>query len=528
MRTQLGLGFSILLLSACSNTVFTSDDAGGPNDDGGSEDAARPNPPSGCDSTKLPTDDACVVNDAFGVFVSSSMGAANAKGTREAPLASLDAGIALAKSLGLRVYACAETYAESVALADGVNVFGYFDCKSGWTVDATNHAKVQSPTSPAMTATNIASPTRVEAVDIVSPDFTSSSQSSIALLANASPGLTIKGATIHAGTGGKGDDGVDAIQLTDSGTAKNGTNATPKHACTGILCLAGTGSLGGTNKCSGEAGHDPTPGGTGGSGGQFLSNQDSSGIYWHWYPVQNAPTSGGLPNVATAQVAQGGAVQDYGATGTSGTPGTDGSVGAAFGSVTQAGYVASDGAAATSGAPGQSGGGAGGAGLALTGDPDLNPASYQLDYGWGEDGSGGGAGGCPGLAGSAGKGGGASIAILATASPLVLDTVTIESSAGGAAGAAGKPSAPTTGGSGGAAYKYTKAGGNGGAGGMAGVSGNGGGGPSVGIASHGTAPTISASTVKQGAGGAGVASRVVDGQTIPASPDGISKDVYSF
>ena len=295
MRTHVVVGLA-MILTACSASTFTSNDAGAPGDDGsappitggGNPDAGEAGstvdaaPPPNCDTSKLPTDDLCVVNDAEGVFVTSSLGSASGDGSREHPLASMNAALALASTNHMRVYACAETFAESIALADGVDTFGYFDCQNGWTVNTASHAKIQSPTTPAATATNIASPTRIEAVDIIAPDFVDQSKSSIALLANASPGLTIKGATIHAGTGGQGASGGAGIKLQDSGSAKNGQAAFAAHFCVGT-CLPLFARAGGTNACVGETGHDPGPGGNGGSGGECVCSS---------FAIRNAKTSG--------------------------------------------------------------------------------------------------------------------------------------------------------------------------------------------------------------------------------------------
>jgi len=544
MRTHLiGLGVLFLLAStACSAEQFASGDAGGPGDDagnvppnnGGSGDDAGSDAgagsdaalPPGCDETKLPTDDACVVNDAAGVFVSSSMGSATGDGTKAKPLASLDAAIAAAKAAHKRVYACADTYAEQIHLADGVDVFGYFACSSSWAIVQTAHAKVLAPASPAAIATNISDATRVEAVDLVAPDFTDESQSSIALVADHSPALTIKSATIHAGTGGKGDDGTNGVQLSN-GSGIDGTNSWADGVCTGnctLALLADTKSAaGGTNACVGATGHDGGDGGNGGTGGEFQSQFFINGYIWNSTGLNTAV---GSPTSPTTETAQGGGLGVGGSTGSPGADGTDGPSGVDFGNLSAAGYVAADGLNGTDGAPGQGGGGSGGANWLAQDYPAGNYAGY---YAWGEPGAGGGAGGCPGLAGTAGKGGGASIAVVAVESPLTLDTVVVVTSAGGAGGTAGVAGTPTSGGIGGKPVKHTIGAGNGGAGGKAGVSGNGGGGPSIGIAYQGTAPTELATTVTAGVGGAGVASRVGnDGKTIPASMSGRSANVYAW
>ncbi len=527
MRTRIGFSVLMLLTAACSQDAFVTPagDAGndsndpvhGGGDSGPDGGAVEASAPPGCDATKLPTDASCVIDDGLGVFASATLGSASGDGTKEHPLSSLEAAITLAKKSGKRVYACAETYPEQIQLQDGVSVFGYFACNAGWTV-STSRARVAAPGSPAATATNITSPTRVEAVDLVSPDFTTGGQSSIALLANNAPALKIVTALIHAGTGGKGADGTVGISLSNSNTI-NGANSWKDGVCTATNCtlvlVANTNQpQGGSNTCVGESGHDPGAGGAGGLPGEFQS-LSFNGYIWN---AVDQGTTAGYPSTSNTQTAQGGT---FGIGGSSGAPGANGASGASgvdFGLLSASGYVPSDGTNGTAGAPGQGGGGAGGYNNLLT---DYPPQNYPSKYGWGEPGAGGGAGGCPGLAGQFGKGGGASLGVVALTSGLTLENVTVETSAGGAGGAAGAPSGPTAGGTGGKPAYHTQAGGNGGAGGNAGVSGNGGGGPSVGIVYDKVKPSLSASKVTPGAGGAGVS------QGIP-SPTGLSLDFYMF
>ena len=543
MRTRIVLGFAVCLLSAaCTGEQFVGGDGGGdtggdagnvpPNHGGGTSDAGDAGEtvdavaPPGCDTTKLPTDDACVVNDAEGVFVSSTLGSPSGNGTKASPLASLDAAIAAAKKSNKRVYACAETYAEQVHFQDGVDVFGYFACNSAWTVVPTSHAKVAAPASPAATASNITTATRVEAVDLFAPDFTANSQSSIALVATTSPALVIKNATIHAGTGGKGADGTNGIKLQEPQTAtKNGSNARPFDVCTGAIghCLTPIPESipGATNTCGGEAGHDPGPGGAGGWDGAYVAQLGS------WNPWGTQSWTNGYPTAGGSLTTQGGTTGVAAVAGAKGTDGVAGASGVAFGALSATGYAAADGTAGADGAPGQGGGGA--AGQWVENSMAYAP-SYDGDKARGEAGASGGAGGCPGLAATPGKGGGASIAIVAIASPFTLDTVTVETSAGGSGGKSGDSSTNTSGGKGGQPAQYTRPAAAGGDGGFAGVSGNGGGGPSIGVAYQGTAPTQLAGTVKVGSGGSGVAARTDagNGKSIPASPDGLSANSYAF
>jgi hypothetical protein len=492
MRTCVSiLPFVLALTAACSNDTFdpSKGDAGGDeNTVGGGDGGTSP--------------DGGVSGDSA-IYVSSSQGSVSGDGTQAHPMKSLDAAIAKAAPGKRAVNACAETYAEQVHFLGGVNVSGDFDCNAGW-IKGTSHAKIASAASPAALASNITTATTIDSVDIVAPDFTDQSQSSLGIVVTSSPALTIKNAIIHAGTGGKGANGANAVQQSNSGTI-NGQDGWAAGKCTGSSCqftLHIGSPTGGTSSCGGG------PGGTGGDSGYSQSNNSS------WMTVNNEVATVGLPTSATSQTNQGGGLASAGQNGAAGVDGKDGQTGNNFGNIVSGAYVPSDGSAGTDGTPGQGGGGAGAMPIS-----SIIPATNNLGYyGWGEPGGGGGAGGCAGLAGGAGKGGGASIAIVAIDAGLTLDTVTVESSNGGDGGTAGTSSSTTLPGVAGKPGQYVPSAGNGGPGGGAGVSGNGGGGPSLGIAYNKVKPTLLASKVTPGAGG----------QTTPIVDNGMSADAYMF
>jgi len=540
MRFGTCVGLLAFLAMGCGSSAGESSGnpvdppgVGGSGGDAGKDSGDSGTPPlPGCDVSKLPSEDPCVVVESLGVFVSSSSGTANGDGSRGKPYASLTSGIAAAKASGKRVYACAETYVETVSFENGVSIFGSFDCANGW-IPGTQRATVRAPASPATQAHEITLTTRVESLDLFAPDATAPGGSSIALIADASPGLRFRHVGFHAGKGQNGANGANGIQLIDSGS-KNGGDGTTAGTCSGLtaqLCHTWhDAQLGGTNACTGEPGHDPGPGGTGGSGGTFHAPQ----MVFSW-TAGTPVASRGLPVSASIQTEVGG---EYGVSpavsGADGTSGISGKSASAIGALVVIGYVPADGLAGTAGQPGQGGGGGSGVGLQQL------QAAYSATYApgaprftntgdaWGAPGGGGGAGGCPGLAGKPGGGGGASIAIVAIASPFILDDATMESATGGAGGAAGTPSHPTVGGAGGVAYDHAQAGMAGGAGGEAGISGNGAGGPSFAIASSGAPPQRLATTAKVGSGGAGVAARTIGTTVIPASTDGASAETYVF
>lgn len=474
----------------------------------------------GCAASLLPTDDACAIDEAFAVFVSASHGAPSGNGTRATPFASVQSAINAAKTANKRVYACAEPYAETLTFANGVSIFGYFDCTGGtWTTSA-GRARINAPTSPAARATSIVTATRIEGLEIVAPDAAAISGSSIALIATGSPGLSFFHSRLHAGAGKDGIGGTESVRLLQTGTL-NGAANTSVSECGGSLfaCdVAHLGASGGTSICTGAPGHNGGQGGDGGFGGRWQNGPAG----------QIEPATFGSPQPGTATTAVGANFDGVhsAAPGGVGADGANGVSATAMGVFSATGYVPADGIPGVDGSPGAAGGG--GAGHHPLGIlPNDNPDWY------GVSGAGGGAGGCPGLAGTAGKGGGASIAILAIDSPIHVQSSIIETSRGGGAGWGTFGSAPTPGGRAGddvagPSYGPNPLGGNGGGGGHSGVSGSGAGGPSIGIASHGAAPSIDAAAVV-GQGGAGAAADTDPaGKTVGASASGLSAATYAF
>ncbi len=101
-----------------------------------------------CDGTGAPSDDPCVISEAYGVFV-SPVGADGNVGTRAAPVFTIGHGMDLAKAAGKRVYVCAGSFEENLVVdssRDGVNVYGGFDCGT-WTYNSANRVAV-GPSQP--------------------------------------------------------------------------------------------------------------------------------------------------------------------------------------------------------------------------------------------------------------------------------------------------------------------------------------------------------------------------------------------
>ncbi|MDB5213575.1 MAG: virulence associated protein, partial [Myxococcaceae bacterium] len=467
------------------------------------------------------------LTDQYGVFVSPN-GQPHTDGNHVRPALTIQDGIDLAKRVGKRVYVCAGTFHEQITIADSISIIGGLDCTNNdWTVGKPgSRTRIEAPSSPAVTATKITSPTRLEGLDIVAPDAHSPSGSSIALLADHAGALTVASSKLTAGNAAKGDDGKDGIQLANAPTVHGGPGWDDVNCTAGAGCnhnpiriglwLASPRAPHGENVCVGAAGFVGEAGGYGGSGGLYQIEQPD-GIVSRPVYYLHMTQYGSEPG-------------DHTRTSAAGSDGSDGANAPSDIALSAAGFTAVSGSAGKNGAPGS--GGRGGDGFGSTTN---DPLVGDVWTGW--SGAGGGAGGCPGLAGGEGKGGGASIAAVLVESPVSFDAVELLSNRGGAGGLGAFGSAPTTGGAPGYNTQPSllpmRNGQPGGRGGLAGASGNGANGPSLGIAYVGTKPVVSADTkVTPGDGGAAIParSRTTLGitKTIPASPAGISKDIVGL
>jgi hypothetical protein len=516
------LRFSALLLVLCTSSaacsVFGSDGdetspSPSPDVPGQTTDGGAPEPPKATPVGSTP--DTSEINETFGIFV-APRGTATGDGSREHPLDTIQAGIERGKLAGKRVYVCSGTYREALVLADSISIIGGADC-SGPTWKLGNaKSRIESPTSPAVVAKGLVSPTRLEGLDIVAPNAAEPSASSIGLQAVRAPALVIAGSKITAGDGANGTDGAEGIQLVQQGTL-NGSSLPAATCVNNVTCKsygiptmwAALTPPGGTSVCAGAPGHDGLPGGFGGAGA-----------------VQRATEAG--PAVWQLQVV---AIRGEVKSGAAGVAGVDAPNGPLVGTLSDEGYGPAGGVGGTDGSPGIGGGGGYGS------DVHGLPGNFvQIGSIWrATSGASGGAGGCPGLAGAAGSGGGASIALALVESPVVVEGTELVAGRGGAGGRGTFGSDPTPGGLPGASWTADPpfTGRSGGGGGLPGVSTNGSSGPSLGVLHTGAAPKLAADTkVVPGAGGAAVDSRSRDAlgttRTIPATPAGLSAQVHAL
>jgi hypothetical protein len=479
--------------------------------DGGAEaagDASADGDSAPCDGKKSPSEAACVIDEAYGVFVSAAAGdagtpgggdAGSPAGTRKNPYRTLAEGLAAGKKNNLRVYACG-AFATPVAIdgaLDGVRVYGGFDCVK-WAYSAATPTIVK-PAAPgvALKVDRVTTLT-IEDFEIDALDAAAPGESSVAAIVSASAGVTFTRVKLVAGKGGDGAAGADGAKGNDGDAAAGPQQGSP------ATCTSG-----GTSQPGGAWANLSACGSKGGNGGP--GNKDADGYQ-------------GLPGDPRANVAplpnnNGGANGDPGQDGKPGSPGNSGVRGTAStapGIFSAAGFTpAAPGGNGIDGFPGQGGGGGG--------------ASNATGSCIGASGGAGGMGGCGGKLGTGGASGGASVAILSWNSDVTLDACQLISAAGGAGGKGGNGGPGGNGKDGavgGAAYAVDGGIpiGNGGKGGFGGIGGPGGsgaggnGGPSYALVYSGTAPAKqNGTTVTPGAGGAkGLGGSVL---TLPA-PDG--------
>ncbi|MFO0664302.1 MAG: hypothetical protein U0174_10140 [Polyangiaceae bacterium] len=479
-----------------------------------------PHPPAGCTPSRLPADDACTIHEAFGVFVSSG-GKDTNMGSRDSPLRTIATGVRIAALTKRRVYLCAQTYVEPIVFRAGVPIFGYFDCTAGWKVVTSRRARVAPRAHHiAARAFDIHEPTRVESIEVYAGDAESGA-SSIALIAERSPGLAFFRSVLRAGRGGDGHAGVAPLDLVNDGSAAGESGDVLRFGPCDAACLTRrrTRPKGGSNSCGGSTPVALSQGGDGARAGFVRYRTHAEGdpplcfpilstgradLPLCYYPDPGELMETGLPSAESMHTARGAnfgystvsgeVVVRHTMLATAGEAGKDGKNGdnGVLGTFSSNGYGGGDGVPGEHGRPGQGGGG---------GSAQVPRELFVQDYvpvpfAFAAMGGGGGAGGCPGRAGSPGTGGGASVAVIAIDSGLSFDeATTLVAATGGLGGEGSFGSAPSEGGAGGAGtseFPETR-GAPGGRGGRAGASGHGAAGPTIGIAWRRVRPTWFAS-----------------------------------
>jgi hypothetical protein len=491
-------------------------DSGATDAEGPSVDAADAQPTDApeCDATGSPSNAPCTVDEKYGVFVSASLGRDGGDGSRAKPFARVSLAISAAAKVGKRVYACAETYNESITLANGVSMFGSFTCESvsAWAVGSTR-AAVNLLNEDGVLALDITAPTRVENFYFKAPDASAPGGSSFGMRAIRASGLSLVNVALLAGRGGAGRTGVAGVQPDQKGSIDGSTyalgavctacNPAPDTCSTYGDCTSKRAAKsGGASACYQPGTSTAAPslnGGAGGTGGAPAIFRTDCTAACAVKAIVAADSGGG----GTAQTSSGGTIAGgLAVAGSDGAPGAEGKHGANIGTFSET-YLAANGTNGSDGTPGQGGGGGAAASHHATAlnylvaDTFLSSNSVWL----GPTGASGGAGGCAGSGATGGGGGGASVALLVIDGALRVEASELTASAGGTGGEGKTGGQGTAGGKGASGWSSAGSGAAGGKGGAGGKSGHGGGGPSIGIVYRGTTPTVTATTVSPGLGG---------------------------
>lgn len=481
--TSGGAGQSSSSETGGAGAASTSTPTGGTGGDtssgssGGTGGTTETGPIPTCD----PAENVGPVADDCGVFVSGA-GSDAGDGSKANPLKTVEAALAQAANGTRRVYACAGSFNEAVALPQGTSLYGGLACDKGWSWDGVQRTTLAgSPGAIPLRLTAGTEPIRVADVTVHAADAVAPGGSSIAVLVTGAIALFarcdfIAGDAMDGLAGAPGGAPIAQAGNGSPGASACGNKLNPpiapiggaaaNNSCDGTTLLAGMGGLGGIaasgNGGNGEAG-DFGAGGPSGTGDK----------------APPACTNGGP-----------------GAVGQAGFPGKGGGQeDTTLGLVDEAGFHGFDGAGGLFGTNGTSGGGGGGSRAGLT----CNGAS----------GGAGGAGGCHGSPGLGGTAGGASIALVSLSATLDFSNVHLTVGRGGNGGDGGDGQFGQLGGSGGnggpagGGVSGGCAGGSGGDGGNGGPGGGGAGGPSIGVAYVGAAPTGSATVLFSGDPGLG-------------------------
>lgn len=473
----------------------------------GPDETGGPAPTGGVDSSCVPSSATGPVASSCGIFASASTGDDANDGSQAKPVKTLAKAIDMAKSKKLPVYACAEAFAESISVTEGVTLFGGLNCvDAGWAYVGATTKTTLSPEADKVPLTVVAGDgtARFEDLAVVAADAAMPGGSSIAVIADGVDVEFVR-SSITSGAGATGETG---LQPSDDVGPADPSHPDIRGNDGNAACMGGMGgNFGGPAKTNDKC--SMTSSGAGGTAQELSAGNGEDGMP---APDPN-PDKFGVGGIAAMGVNSCQAGQS-GAAGVDGTPG----LGAQdLGTIdAKEGYVGGVGAQGTKGTAGQGGGG-GGAAIGKIGC-------------YGASGGSGGTGGCGGSGGLGGKGGGSSFAVLSVSSTLRFMDTTLTSGAGGKGGDGGGGQAGGIGGkggNGGASGPQVKAacgGGDGGQGGPGGMGGGGRGGHSAVVAFKGTAPDLTGVTVMIGAFGPGGAGGNAEG----TGADGVALNEIEF
>ncbi len=188
----------------------TSGGSAGEAGSGGSGTTGAGGSTSGCDGELMPGEDACVVSEEFGVFVSPLGNDETGEGTRESPYKTLGLAVERATEQSKRVYACGSegAYEERLELGEeqgGLELYGALDC-ADWSYEEGVQAEVAPESGPGLEVTGLRG-LRLEGFGFTSASATEGGSSSIAAFIQGSREVVLDHVRLSAGAGAPGVDG---------------------------------------------------------------------------------------------------------------------------------------------------------------------------------------------------------------------------------------------------------------------------------------------------------------------------------
>ncbi|MGE0325700.1 MAG: hypothetical protein AB7K71_15235 [Polyangiaceae bacterium] len=235
-----------------------------------------------CNAASLPEDDACVIDEQYGVFVKPTGSDGTGVGSRAAPFATLGKAMAIAKASGKRVYMCADggNYPSAVSLDSthsGVQAFGSFKC-ADWAYDNLLKATVAPSSGVPLTVDGLGVATRIDGFEFRAVNASAPGASSVSAFVKNSTGVSFVRVKFQSGSGANGGTGPASTFTYPSPSALHGNDGNgttgAKQAKYDTCPGGGTtyGGAGGWGGSSPTAGNSGTPDLGGGAGGTLVAN----------------------------------------------------------------------------------------------------------------------------------------------------------------------------------------------------------------------------------------------------------------
>ena len=258
-------------VGAGSGGTSGTSDAGGTTGSGGAAGTGGTGgDATSCDPSKSPSEDTCIVDEAYGIFVSPNGNDTTGDGSRAKPFQTISKGIGAAvsgKKRRFRLRRPRQLQRErqrrrSERRASDVRGFSCAD----WTYSTTSKSKIASPAPTAFTVSALAQGLRVEDFEVAAANAASAGGSSIGAVVGNSKKVVFRRVKITAGKGAAGGPGTAASVRAQAGAT--GNNGRP--ACAADPNQGGTAV---TTQCNGAA--SVSIGGRGGDGGKGTSSAGS-------------------------------------------------------------------------------------------------------------------------------------------------------------------------------------------------------------------------------------------------------------